>query len=51
VERGRHPSIVNAIRKTYNIVLLEYPKGKHDEAEEALRTLKDAVLAVRALPT
>lgn len=50
VERGRHPSIVNAIKNTYNIVLVEYPEGKHDDAEEALRILKDAVLAVRKLP-
>ena len=49
VESGRHPSIVNAIKNTYNIVLLEYPEGQHDEAEEALRALKDEVLAFRAL--
>jgi len=51
VESGRHQSIVNAIRKTYNIELLEYSQGKHDEAEEALRNLRDEVLAYRSLPS
>ena len=46
---GRHPSIVSAIKKTYNIELLEYPGEDHEAAIEALRSLRDDVIAGRAL--
>jgi hypothetical protein len=49
VPRGRHPSIVAAIRNTYNIALLEYAENEHQEAIDALRSLGDAVESYRAV--
>lgn len=48
VEDGRHHSLVQSIKKTYNIQLIEYPKGKHDEAVNALKALSQQVEAYRA---
>jgi len=49
VEKTRHPSIKNAIKKTHNIELLEYPKGRHDVALQAMADLKDRVIAQRSI--
>jgi SIR2-like protein len=45
VRRGRHPSEVDSIRKTFNIVLLEY--DEHEEVVDRLQELRDLVLAHR----
>jgi hypothetical protein len=50
VEKSRHPSIKAAIKTTHNIELIEYPKGKHEIAEDALTALRDRVMALRSLP-
>lgn len=47
VEKSRHPSIKSAIKKTNNIELLEYPKGKHGAAVDAMRDLLDKVNGFR----
>ncbi|WP_169800668.1 SIR2 family NAD-dependent protein deacylase [Archangium gephyra] len=47
VEEGRHSSIKAAMRKTYNLELIEYPAGQHDVAEAALEELKNSVLGYR----
>jgi hypothetical protein len=49
VEKSSHRSIRAAIKTTYNIELVEYPSGRHDEAIAALSLLRDRVLAARAL--
>lgn len=48
VEGGRHHSLVDSIKKTYNIQLLEYANGKHNEAGTALKDLSQRVEAYRA---
>lgn len=50
VPRGRHPSFIQAIKRSYNIQLLEYEVvgGDHSEAEKALQELVDKVTAYRA---
>jgi len=49
VPGGRHRSLVAVIKKAYNIELLEYTPDMHEEAEDALRDLKEQVLSSRAL--
>lgn len=39
VPKGRHDSIKKAIKATYNVELLEYDTGHHEEVEEALTAL------------
>jgi hypothetical protein len=51
VEKTRHASIRAAIKKTHNIELIEYPKGKHSAAVSTMIDLKDKVLALRAAAT
>jgi len=48
VEKTRHPSIKSAIKKTHNIELIEYPRGKHDIAVAAMALLRDKVIAFRS---
>lgn len=48
VEKTRHPSIKLAIKKTHNIELLEYPRGKHSAAIDAMGALRDKVIAFRS---
>ncbi|MBI5066943.1 MAG: SIR2 family protein [Deltaproteobacteria bacterium] len=50
VPGGRHRALTGAIRKSYNIELLEYPTpgGDHTALITALRELQDAVAAERA---
>jgi hypothetical protein len=50
VPGGRHRSLVEVIKKTYNIELLEYAADRHDEAVEALADLRGQVLSSRLLP-
>ena len=50
VEKSRHPSIKAALKTTHNIELIEYPKGKHNVAEDALAELSEKVIALRRLP-
>jgi hypothetical protein len=50
VEKSRHPSIKAALKMTHNIDLIEYPKGNHKAAEDALSALKDMVMVLRTLP-
>jgi hypothetical protein len=47
VEKTRHPSIRSAIKKTHNIELLEYPKGRHSAATDAIAALRDKVIEFR----
>lgn len=49
VEKSRHASIKTAIKKTHNIELMEYPRGKHEAAVEAMDRLRAKVLEARAL--
>ncbi len=49
VEKTRHPSIKAAMKTTHNLELVEYPKGKHKEAETAVATLRDRVIGMRSL--
>jgi hypothetical protein len=49
VEKTRHRYLVDAIKGTHNLSLLEYPKARHDIALESLRSLKDKVLSIRSL--
>jgi len=49
VEKTRHPSIKAAIKKMHNIELIEYPKGKHDLAVQAMADLRDKGIAHRLL--
>jgi hypothetical protein len=48
VEKTRHPSIKLAIKKTHNIELLEYPKGKHNLVVSAMTDLRDKVISFRS---
>lgn len=48
VEKTRHASIKSAIKKTHNIELIEYPRGKHLEAIAAIADLRDRVIQFRA---
>lgn len=48
VEKSDHRSIKAAIKTTHNIELVEYPKGAHDLALQALAALKDRVIAARS---
>lgn len=47
-ETGRHRSITDAIRTTYNLALLEYPAGQHQEVADSLRELVGEVQAYRS---
>jgi hypothetical protein len=49
VEKTRHPSIKAAMKTTHNLELIEYPKGKHQEAVAAVATLRDRVIGLRSL--
>lgn len=49
VEKTRHPSLKAAIKSTHNIELIEYARGRHEAAADALRALKDQVLVTRSL--
>ena len=49
IEKIRHRSIKAAIKTTHNLELIEYPKGKHNIAVEALAALRDKVLSLRSL--
>lgn len=49
VEKTRHPSIKAAIKKTHNVELIEYSKGKHNLAVAAMRDLRDKVIGQRSL--
>lgn len=48
VEKTRHPSIKSAIKKTHNIELIEYRRGMHSEAVDAMSVLRDRVIAFRS---
>lgn len=48
VEKTRHPSITSAIKKTHNIQLIEYPRGNHQAAVDAIAALRDKVIAFRS---
>ncbi len=48
VEEGRHHSLIESIKKTYNIQLLEYQNGEHGQAVTALQDLSKRVEAYRA---
>lgn len=48
VEKSDHRSIKAAIKTTHNIELVEYPKGAHDLALQALAGLRDKVIAARS---
>jgi hypothetical protein len=48
VEKMRHKSIKSAIKLTHNVDLIEYRKGKHQDATDAMGDLRDKVLARRA---
>lgn len=50
-EKTRHGSIKAAIKKTHNLELIEYPKGRHDTAIAAVVDLKDKVIAQRSIAT
>ena len=49
VEKTRHPSIKAAIKKTHNVELIEYSKGKHGLAVGAMNDLRDKVIGLRSL--
>jgi hypothetical protein len=49
VERVRHVSIKAAIKKMHNVELIEYPRGKHDLAMNAIADLRDKVIAARSV--
>lgn len=49
VEKVSHRSIRAAIKTTHNIELVEYPSGRHDTAVAGLMSLKDKVIAARAI--
>jgi len=48
VEKTRHPSIKSAIKKTHNIELVEYPRGNHPAAVDAMALPRDKVIAFRS---
>lgn len=48
VDNSRHHSLVDSIKKTYNIQLLEYETGKHEQAAQSLKDLSARVEAYRA---
>jgi len=48
VEKTRHPSIKSAIKKNHNIELVEYPRGNHAAAVDAMTLLRDKVIAFRS---
>jgi hypothetical protein len=43
VENVRHPSIKRAFRETYNLELLEYAAGQHEEVTNSLEDLLESV--------
>lgn len=47
VPAGRHTSLVSVIKRTYNIQLLEYAAGQHEQAATAMEDLRDRVLQRR----
>lgn len=49
VEKTRHPSITAVMKKTHNVELIEYRKGRHDLALQAMQDLRDKVNALRSL--
>ncbi|MHC2183242.1 hypothetical protein ACVLD2_003762 [Paenibacillus sp. PvR052] len=48
VDNNRNDSIKKAIKSTYNLELLEYPKGRHDVVSVALKDLLNLVLQHRS---
>lgn len=46
--KGRHDSIKHVIKKTYNVELLEYERGKHEQVIDALTDLHARVQSYRA---
>lgn len=48
VEKTRHPSIKSAIKKTHNIELIEYRRGMHSDAVDAMAVLRDRIIAFRS---
>lgn len=44
---GNHESIKKTVRSTYNLQILEYPKGRHDLISDALDSLLEQVLLHR----
>jgi hypothetical protein len=51
VEKVRHKSLRSAIKLTHNVDLIEYRKGQHQDATDAMADLRDKVLARRAALT
>jgi SIR2-like domain len=49
VEKTRHASIKAAIKKTHNLELIEYPRGKHNVALAAMIDLRDKVIGQRSI--
>lgn len=49
VEKTRHRSIANAIKRTHNIQLLEYKETDHSQAVDAMRALKESVWEHRSV--
>ncbi|WP_223067261.1 SIR2 family protein [Paenibacillus caui] len=45
--RGRHNSIKQVMKKTYNLELLEYEEGRHEQVITALKELEEAVISYR----
>lgn len=48
VEKTRHQSIKDAIKKTHNVELIEYPRKKHEAAVTAMEDLRDKVIGQRS---
>lgn len=47
VSKFDHASLRSAMTRTYNIDFIEYPAGQHDSVPEAVKGLREAVIAVR----
>lgn len=48
IEKVRHRSLKASLKTTYNVELVEYKKGRHQDAVEGLAVLRDKVLDRRA---
>lgn len=48
VEKSKHKSLKSATKLTHNVELIEYKKGRHQDAIAAMSELRDKVLARRA---
>lgn len=49
VEASWHASLKEALMKTYNLHLLEYPIGKHADVTDSIRELEDEVTSYRSV--